>query len=501
MANRRKNLGGGRSAKPSKTIDLEASEVVDEAKLSESAEDGEATQSTAAGSQPSDESVGEDIAGDVTSGSEEVAENDQMETAPAKPVRARASLGSLLLSAILGGGVALGGASLLGNNSALKDMPLIGGLVGGDTSQAVTSEIASLKEQIAQLNNASNAIAPEMNERLLGLESNIAALFDETGNAEASRQVAEALALAQTASQKAEATSKQITELNDKIIDGVGDGSVDMETVKLALSTEITQLSNRIAGLETSGAGVPESVTGEISAIKESVASLAGLTGQYEALSQQASEISQTVEASNKRLSELETSVNEKVLPSMGSVEKAAVAAIESQKVARSVSARSLSAVLENGGAFNSELASAEALLGSSETINQLRDLSRKGISSKPELLASFQPVADRIIALQSENTSEMGVLERLMSSATTLVKVRPAGPIDGDDNAAVVSRIEAALKIGNVSEALAESEKLNEVAKSAAAGWNTSAKEYLQADSLINQLIGELSASSSEQG
>lgn len=524
MTNNRKNLGGRRGSKPTKVIDLEATEKSDD-RPDDSARDLDGAaetvvETTGDAVEQAETTVAEDsseLENEPASsdGNDDDGDGEAATTAVIGPPvqKAKASMGSLLLSAVLGGGVALGGAGLVGQNDALQSVPIIGGLFAGNgdsaTLDGVNGEIAALKDQIGNIAATSGNVSPEISTRLTTLENDISSALAAVSSDEGSVKTSEALELATSATEKAEQASQKIAELSSKIVEGAGGSSVDMEAVKAAISGELGQLSEKIKGIEKSlESGSSEKVIAELSSLKESVGVLADIPAKIGDLTQLVSEISEETKrltdnssAYDTRLKAIETSVDEKILPSMDSVEKAAVAAIESQKVARSVSARSLSAVLENGGVFSSELASAEALLGTSETIGALRELSRKGIKSKSELSAEFAPVGDQIASLRSEDDSKLGILDKFLSSAQSLVKVRPAGPVAGDDNLAIVSRIEAALKAGDLPGAMSEFESLDDAAKSVGDGWAANVRDNQKADGLINTLIGDLSTTSSEQG
>jgi hypothetical protein len=65
------------------------------------------------------------------------------------------------------------------------------------------------------------------------------------------------------------------------------------------------------------------------------------------------------------------------------------------------------------------------------------------------------------------------GYLERLQSHVERLVRVRPVnGAVAGDDVAAVVARIEAKARQGDIAGALAELRKLPETVRARAAAW-----------------------------
>ncbi len=450
-----------------------------------------AISSEAAGTSSSARSSGSGASGSVSNSSPSL-----KRTGNADAARGTTSMGALLLSAILGGGVALGGAAALNNTS----VPVIGGLFGsgsnGDELKAANDRIAELSRRVEALGESAGA----------GPDS------------EAVQQaLASAQEVAREAGLKADAAANQVSELNERIVESAGGGEIDMEAVRSALSAETIALASRVEALErnatSEGAGGASqaelaAISEEIETMRSSVSGLEGVSATLETVRSQTDELgekitstSQAIETIGERIGALETTVNERVLPSMGEVEKAASAALESQRVARSVSARALGAVLEQGGRFTSELASAEALIGESEAVAGLKDLSQNGILTENELLSRFETVSDSILASEVEQGAGDGIVDRFMASARTLVQVRPAGPVEGESTVAIISRIEAALKAGRLQQAQAEWSSLDETAKAASADWADELAERIRAEELIEKVINELSAETGREG
>ena len=374
--------------------------------------------------------------------------------------RSGSSFGAMLLSAILGGGVALGGATLIGNPFS------------GASPEAANSTVADLAARIETLSGQVDAL--------------------RTVDAGA---VQEALTLARTAVDTTGKTAAELQALNRQVMESGSGNPVDMDALKAAIAGDTALLSERIAALEAmdSGATMPD-MQSEIAGIRQQLA-------QLDELQRSGEQIRTAVDGMDDRLKLLETTIKQDVLPSMESVQEAAGAAVESQKIARSVSARALGSVLENGGSFAGELASVEALVGQSENITALRDLSAKGVLSKEALAKEFAGVSDAVLAVEEPDNTNLGVVDKLFASARSLVKVRPAGPVDGNAVSAIVSRIEAALEAGDIAGAINEWNTLPETAKSASANWHGLAQERLEVQSRLNNLIGELGLSSPNKG
>ena len=74
-----------------------------------------------------------------------------------------------------------------------------------------------------------------------------------------------------------------------------------------------------------------------------------------------------------------------------------------------------------------------------------------------------------------------------------SLVTVRPTGPIAGNDPAAVVSRMRAAVEAGDFAKALDERDGLPPAGKEASAEWAAAAEQRAAIDALIARIAGSI--------
>jgi hypothetical protein len=81
-------------------------------------------------------------------------------------------------------------------------------------------------------------------------------------------------------------------------------------------------------------------------------------------------------------------------------------------------------------------------------------------------------------------------VFQRLLSSAESLVKVRPIGAVEGKGVPETVARMEAAVRQGDYTRALAEYDTLPDAVKAAGAGFAEKLKARLDVESRIDALI-----------
>ena len=83
-----------------------------------------------------------------------------------------------------------------------------------------------------------------------------------------------------------------------------------------------------------------------------------------------------------------------------------------------------------------------------------------------PTLLAETDAAANAMIAAAAPPKQDAGFFERLLSSAESLVTVRPIGAVEGAGVPETVARMEVAIQAGDLEKALAEYDTLPEAAQ-----------------------------------
>ncbi|MEO8669582.1 MAG: hypothetical protein ABI399_13760, partial [Bauldia sp.] len=168
--------------------------------------------------------------------------------------------------------------------------------------------------------------------------------------------------------------------------------------------------------------------------------------------------------------------------------------AIDSEKAARAVAIGTLRQAAARGGSFTADLAMVEALAGDPADLDELRPLAATGAPALATLAADFPAVGDAILAAGFAG-DKGGIVERLIAHARGLVTVRPVGPIAGDDPAAIVSRMQAAVDKGDLAGALKERDALPALEQTASAAWAAAAADRLAIDRLVEKLVAALGA------
>src|SRR5690606_10816324 len=100
-------------------------------------------------------------------------------------------------------------------------------------------------------------------------------------------------------------------------------------------------------------------------------------------------------------------------------------------------------AAIDRGMPFTTELETYAAIAPDSPEIAALRDMAASGVPTHAAIQARMPAVATAMIAAGKEIDPQAGIVDRLLSSAQSLVSVRPIGMVEGADVAAIVARME----------------------------------------------------------
>ncbi|WEK50958.1 MAG: mitofilin family membrane protein [Candidatus Kaistia colombiensis] len=158
----------------------------------------------------------------------------------------------------------------------------------------------------------------------------------------------------------------------------------------------------------------------------------------------------------------------------------------KTEAAARVIAVTALRQAATGPGPFADELA-AVAALGTEDTkLAALQPLAGTGAPSKAELAAAFPAVAEQIRAAAARVDPGASLVDRLAASASSLVSVKPSGPMAGPSATAVVSRMEAAVKDGNLAEALREGDTLDAIARAPLADWAAKAGQRITIDTAL---------------
>jgi hypothetical protein len=148
------------------------------------------------------------------------------------------------------------------------------------------------------------------------------------------------------------------------------------------------------------------------------------------------------------------------------------------------VVAGSLLRKLDSGGEFSSDLKALEGLGVPQDSLAPLRAIPGTAVLSEKQLASQFAGVAPKILASEAENPGGVpeSFLDRMSRHAKALVRVHRAGDADSGGVQGLTSRIENALKTGDLETALMSWQELPAHAQSVSQEWGQAAKARLDA-------------------
>ncbi|MER9349422.1 phage tail protein [Mesorhizobium sp. M0227] len=329
---------------------------------------------------------------------------------------------------IIGGVIALVGAG------GLQFAGLLGapGSGAGVSLDGVNRDIASLKTEIAGLKDAGGN--GDGAAKMVGLSSGL-------------EQVKADVAALKSAVEKG----------------GAGDAAG-----VAALGDKVAQIETAVAALGKAGSSAPV----DLGPLNEKLAGL-------DALVKSAGEAATAQEG---RLTALEQSVSQL----SGKVEAAA----GQPKIALAIAASALKAALERGGPFSAELETLAAISPDAPQLAALRPYAEKGVPTRAEIASQADAAANAMVIAATPVDENAGFVQSLLSSAESLVKVRPIGAVEGAGAPETVARMEAAVNQGDYAKALSEYETLPEAAKAAGADFAGKLKARIEVETQVDALI-----------
>ena len=372
-------------------------------------------------------------------------QEDADPVSPAPPTAAPGRGLGVVAAGILGGIVALAGAGGLQYAGLLPSL----GAAGGNGQAAMSgmhAEIAALRDQMASVKAGGG------------------------GDVEGMRQtVSEAAGRVDGLA----ATVQQVKTDVEGLKSAIESGGAGENAGLTALDAKIAELAKTVAALQ----GGSNATAGESPAMDEKI------TGMETAVTAAASAAS----ANDGRIGAIEKSlsaIEQNVTALTGKVE----AQSSQPKVALAIAVSALKAAVEAGGPFASEVETFAAVAPNAPELAELRAVATKGVASQAEIAAEAPEAAGAMIDASRVVNQNAGVFERLLSSAETLVKVRPVGPVEGAGVPETIARLEAALMQGDLRKALAEYETLPEASKNAGQAVMEKVRARLAAEQLVER-------------
>jgi len=354
--------------------------------------------------------------------------------ASAKPAASTGKSGGglgMVVSGVLGAVLALGGGYALQSNGMLPVPVGSGAEVGALASKidVISTNVETLAGQVAEsADGAVPDISAQLSARLDSLETGLTEATADGGG-----DGTDAAALA--------ALEERLSGLEAKIAE-LGDAATET-SADPTLVTEMTELRAAQSGIETSMSQL-QSVTD-------------ALSGKITDLEKGQEELTQQVDAPSRQID-----------------------------LARAIAAAGLKSAIDRGGSFMSELEAFATVAPDDPAVSELRDLAARGVPSRSGLVAGFSDAAAKAIAAAAPVDPEAGLVDRLMSSALSVVKVRKVGDVEGDSAEAIVARAEARLVNGDLDAAVTEWNALPETSRTAAADYGDALAARARTEKLI---------------
>jgi hypothetical protein len=353
---------------------------------------------------------------------------------------------------------------------------LLGGLIGvialafawhlipagrGDSS----SELAKIEDRVAKL-ESTPAPAPDtktlaaLEARVKALESrpietppDIAGLTDRVTQLESAMKTLADAAKNGGSVTDAAAITRQITEAEQRIQANLDKALADQQEANAktlqTMQASIDDAKAKIAALAEAGPG--------------DQSALAALTG---------------------RVAKLEAEINK----GMAGTKSAAAA----------IAFANLSSAVAEGRPYATELATIKSFVPDPGDLGPLPAYADKGIPTVLELTRSFAASRDAALAAAAPTPSG-SLIDRLLASASTLVKLKRVDEAaTGDSASAVLARAEALLDKGDLAAAVKQIETLDGAPREAFKAWLDDAQARLAADAVLQRLEATLLASAS---
>ncbi|HEX4892366.1 MAG TPA: hypothetical protein VFV47_03705, partial [Hyphomicrobiaceae bacterium] len=245
-------------------------------------------------------------------------------------------------------------------------------------------------------------------------------------------------------------------------------GAQRLDREVAAIKSDATRLVQRVDQMKTSADRTEQSVK----SLEEAAAGLRGtieslrtdVEGQLKTVARPA-DIARAMTPVTDKLAALESSMQ-------GVVKAEEDRRLNAERIVLSLELGNLKRAMERGARYAAELGEVKRIAGTRLDLAALERYQATGVPTVADLAREFRPVANTILDIDA-TPEDAGVVDKLLTSAKTIVRVRRTSHSADDKSAeAIVARIEAALKEGRLGDVLAEAGKLPDRTKPAAAEW-----------------------------
>jgi hypothetical protein len=392
-------------------------------------------------------------------GSSQEREPSTSQTPPADEPRRSAGVAAAIAAGIVGGLVAVAVAGGL-QYAGFLPSPRVEEAVPIHALDAIEAEIARLQQQFAAAGSTADgdavaAAVHEANARLDALSDELEAIKGEV-----SRMASAGAADNADTGPAIEALQGRLTELEQRVVAQPQNGE--------AVAADVLEtLEPRLSDVERSSTSAADAASAAQQAASAAQEAAASVRDRLDA-----------VEAEIRNVRE--------------DVEEQA----ESPRIALAIAAAGLKSAIDRGTPFMAELETYAAVAPDAPEIAALRDLAAAGVPTRTQIGTEVAEVASAMVRSTHGVDEEAGFIDRLYSSARSLVTVRPIGEAEGESVPATVARMEAAIRQGNYAMGISEFETLPQPVQAVGADFIAKVRARMTADELIDRaLAGALRA------
>jgi hypothetical protein len=258
----------------------------------------------------------------------------------------------------------------------------------------------------------------------------------------------------------------------------------DMEAIKAQLAAapppsatvDLGPIETRIAELEKKSADAGNGAAVDVSGLD---AQLTNLTSEIATLKSALADAQQSTEAAKSELSTRIEAAEKKIDEPASDVQ-----------LARAVAVTALKTAIDRGGPFLAELDALKSIAANDPAVTGLAGDAAIGVAPRTDLVHDFPSVADAMLEATQHSDPNQGVFSRLMDSASSAIRIRPVGSVEGDGPEAVIARIENKLTNGDLKGASLEWQALPEPAKTAGADFKTKLDQRIRVEGLIDTAV-----------
>lgn len=337
------------------------------------------------------------------------------------------------------------------------------------TLKSLEDEIAALRGQISEAATAGqvSALQSETEGAIANVEAALADLGEQSATKERLDETAAGL-------EAAVASIAAVTASGEEIRNRI----VDLEKRPIAEATDPAAVS-ALKAYEREVAELRESVTAQMERSEELVATATASAEEAvrNAIAASDEAVRKAVEASDAAMAD--------------AAEAEALAQAKATRAAQAQALVDIQSALDSGEAFAGSLAALEGL----ELPDTLSGVAEEGVSTLPELQDGYVVAAREALDAARRGTSGTGVSDRVGTFMQTQLGIRSLAPREGDDPDAVLSRAEAAVREGRLTDAVAELEALPEGARTLMTEWVARATARAEALAAADELAASLAA------